>query len=452
MKSLLKFDLKWILFLLIISVSWVNFNNKKWVSKKVIDIDVISYNAYLPAFFYEKDLTLSFLNDSTKPNRDNLYYPIRIGDDKIVIKMPMGMAISYLPFFTMAHYYCKTNNIPTDGFSEPYQFAIQFSSLFYAILGFIFLWKVLRKYFDQNISAFVLLCILFATNLFFYLTVAAGMSHAVGFAFISMFIYYTIKWHNTPNLKYSFLLGCIAGYLTLVRPINILVVIFFVLHEIKSFDDFKNRIIFFIKQFKYLLLIMIIGITVFSPQLFYWKHATGEYFFYSYTSEKFYFNNPHILKGLFSFRKGWLIYTPIMLFALIGIFVLAKKYKQLFFSILTVIIIYLYVAFSWWCWWYGGSFGQRALIDIYPFMALPLAALVNVIHNKRIKIIFYSISVILIALNLFQTVQAKFNVIHYDSMTYKSYVRYFFTTKTPTDAEPYLQHPDYEKAMRGEDE
>src|SRR6185436_10253555 len=115
----------------------------------------------------------------------------------------------------------------------------------------------------------------------------------------------------------------------------------------------------------------VLGILIFLPQLFYWKHQTGSWFFNSYLNEHFYFNNPHVFYGLFSFRKGWLVYTPIMFFALAGLYTLFKTMKEFFYPVLILFLLYIYVAFSWWCWWYGGSYGQRALIDIYPFLAVP---------------------------------------------------------------------------------
>jgi hypothetical protein len=48
--------------------------------------------------------------------------------------------------------------------------------------------------------------------------------------------------------------------------------------------------------------------------------------------------------------------------------------------------------------------------------------------------------------------QAKYNIIHYDSMTKESYLKVFFTTSKTADRENYLSHPNYEKAKRGEDE
>jgi hypothetical protein len=48
--------------------------------------------------------------------------------------------------------------------------------------------------------------------------------------------------------------------------------------------------------------------------------------------------------------------------------------------------------------------------------------------------------------------QSKYNILHYDSMTWENYREIFFTATTKPDREKHLKHPDYEKALRGEEE
>ncbi|MBL7931235.1 MAG: glycosyltransferase family 39 protein [Bacteroidia bacterium] len=456
MLSLLgKINIKWTIAVTIVAVTWVNLNLERWKSRDVIIQDVVHYNSYLPAFFYEHDLTLSFLSDTiNKHIESKLYAPKFTPDNKPVIKMSMGMSVTYLPFFTLAHIYSKLFNYPADGFSEPYHIAILFSSLFYYVIGLIFLWKILRMHFSERLSCLSLFCLTFGTNVLYYLTVTAGMTHIVDFTLIAAFTFYTIKWQENPSLKYAFFIGLIGGLLTLIRPINILIFIFFLLFGVNSGKDFRVKIkLYFSKKF-HLATIVIIVTVVFSPQMLYWKYITGRFFFNSYVGEHFYFDNPHIAEALFGFRKGWLVYTPIMIFSLTGFFFLRENLKRFLIPLVVFSLVYLYVAFSWWCWWYGGSFGQRALIDIYPLLAITFTALLAKIQEQKVAMrkLAYFLITSLILLNLFQTVQARYNIIHYDSMTPQNYFRVFFTITEKPDHEKYLKHPDYEKALRGEDE
>lgn len=198
----------------------------------------------------------------------------------------------------------------------------------------------------------------------------------------------------------------------------------------------------------------VIALLLVLPQLLYWKFISGQYFFNSYVGEHFFFKNAHVFYGLFSFRKGWLIYSPVMLVAIFGLFCLRKRLPAFFIGHLFFVLIYIYVVFSWWCWWYGGSFGQRALIDIYSVLAIPFAAFLHFVnreHAAKTKWLNLFLIVCLI-LNVWQTTQAKYNIIHYDSMTRANYFRVLFTITKQEERELYLQHPNYEKALKGEEE
>jgi len=443
------------LFILVaIVITWVNLNHERWISKTVIDHDVVNYYSYLPAVFIEHDLSLSFLNDCKHKHQGERYWPNKTPNGNYVIKMSMGMSLSYLPFFFMAHIYAKLFNYEPYGFSEPYQFAILISSLFYFIIGLYFLQKILSNYFNNNIILFSIFCLCFGTNIFWTLTLGAGISHPVNFMLMAIFLHYTIHWKIDSSYKTSLLLGILIGLLTLIRPINILASLFFIFFHFNKLYQFhfnKNSIRPLLKHF---IIIGFFALLVFSPQLIYWKYISNQFLFNSYVGEHFYFNNPHIIEGLFSFRKGWLVYTPMMLFSLIGLFFLKDKLKAFTIPIILFLVIYIYVCFSWWCWWYGGSFGQRALIDVYPFLAIPFAAFLQKLSHasKILRKSLYFIIFFFIFLNLLQTAQAKYNILHYDSMTRANYFEVFFTMTKKPDREKYLLHPNYEKALRGEDE
>ena len=454
-KNIKQLNTHWIIVITLISITWVNFNITRWQKGNIITFDVISYYSYLPAVFYEHDLSLSFLDDTlNKKNEDRYYWPNKDAHGNKIIKVSMGMAITYLPFFGAAHIYCKLVDLETNGFTDPYHFAIQFSSLFYFLIGLIFLLRILKLYYKNEVIFITSLSIVFGTNIIYYLTNGAGMAHPVDFALIAAFIYYTIKWHHTQTFKLSIIIGFLIGFITLVRPINIVVFIIFLLYNVNSLNDLIEKIKFLLKEYKHILIISICGILLFIPQLIYWKWVSGNFFINSYVGEKFYFNNPHIIDGLFSFRKGWLIYSPIMIFSLIGFYYLRKGNKSFFTSFLIFIVLYFYLVFSWWCWWYGGSFGQRALIDIYPMLALPFAAFISHIKsNKGLKKNLVYISIfLLILLSIFQTMQAKWNTIHFDSMTKEAYFDAFFRLTKNPEREKFLKHPDYDEARQGNDE
>ena len=437
--------------LITLAVMWININHERWPSKNVIVHDVINYYAYLPAVFIEHDLSLSFLK--SQPNLEKYYHylPKEAPNGAYVIKTSMGMAILYLPFFLCAHLFANIANYPCDGFSEPYHYAILLSSLFYFLIGIYFLYRLMLRYFEHALVITVLFCITFATNVFYYLTIAGGLSHIPGFALFAAFLYLVVRWHEEKKLYQACLLGLICGLSVIVRPINGLMCLLFFLYGINQRSDVKSKWLLYRKYFSSLIAAALCFLIMVLPQMIYWYNNTGSFIFNSYVGEHFYFTNPHIFYGLLSFRKGWFIYTPLMLLALYGLLALKNPLPAWRVAFLFFMPLYLYVVFSWWCWWYGGSFGQRALIDIYPIMALSLAAAIFQ-FAKNFKRVTYSFLAFCLILNIWQTTQAKYNIIHYDSMTRTSYFKVLFTITKQEDREKYMQHPDYNKALRGEEE
>ena len=148
---------------------------------------------------------------------------------------------------------------------------------------------------------------------------------------------------------------------------------------------------------------------------------------YSYGSETFDFLNPQIFNLLFSFRKGWLIYTPVLILIAPGIIFYFKQFGR--FSGITLLLllsIFIYVTASWWCWWYGGSFGSRPFVDLLPFCAILLASLYKVAASiawKRLAISF--IVGVCVFLNLFQTWQFVNSILPFDEMDQLKYSKIF---------------------------
>jgi len=287
-------------------------SKKHWNSEnRVIAWDVISYYAYLPATFIYNDLTLEFMDDY-KGEHKFTFWPEIAPNGKKVIKTGMGMSLLYLPFFIVGHAFALITDFDSGGYSAPYKFVLQLSNLFYLIIGLFFLRKVLLRYFSEEVSALSILIIFFATNLHYYSTHEATMSHAYNFSLIAIFNWLTIIWYENSSTKNTILIGLLSGLIVLVRPTNILVLLVFVFWNVKSVVDFKNRFILFYSKFAKFLLMAFFSFLVWLPQLLYWKMQTGSFFYFSYGDEQFFFNNPQIINGLFSYRKGWLLYAPVM--------------------------------------------------------------------------------------------------------------------------------------------
>lgn len=430
----------------------IDMGFKNWEKQqRVIEWDIHSYYAYLPAGWIYKDIHLT-KSDYRFDEHYWLFWPNQTKEGKNVIKTTMGMAILYAPFFVVAHTITNLSDYPENGISEPYKFLLLMSTLFYLFVGLDFLKKILEHYkFSDFHTSVTILLIGLGTNLTAYASQSAPMSHVYSFCLFAAFIYYTIKWHEFQTLKNTLIIGFLIGLISLIRPSNIIIMLFFVLYNITSLYDFKERILLFKKTFPLLLLMLFAFFIVWVPQLIYWKISSGSYFYYSYPDERFFFNDPKIMKGLFGFRKGWLIYTPMMAFALAGVFALKGTLKKIRLPIVLFFIVNIYITFSWWCWWYGGSFGQRGLIESYALLAIPFASFVKYVSEKRwyYNAVFYCTAVFFVWLNLFQTLQFENMSLHYDGMTRVLYFKQFGKLDKIDDFASYVSSLDYEEAKKG---
>jgi hypothetical protein len=394
--------------LLVIAVIliWSFFNIKIWTKsdgrRQVISNDITNYYCYLPAAFIHKDLTFRFVEkDWERYTGESMYWPVPVeGSDKYVIKMSMGLSYMYAPFFGIAHAYASvSNDYEADGFSTPYEVRLVVSSICWIILGFVFLRLVLLKHFSEVIASLVMLIILLGTNFYYYGTTEPAMSHAYSFALIAIFLYYSIQWLDVQKVKYVLFVGLLGGAITLIRPTNILIFLFPFLYGVVSIQSFKERLQLLKVNWKHILIIFVSAFIVFLPQLLFWKYNSGYWVYYSYTDEHFFFGNSHVFYGVLSYRKGWLVYTPVMIFAIIGLLMSIKEKLPFTWSIIIFLPLFLYVVFSWWCWWYGGGFGSRPMIDVYALMALPLGAFLQWLG--KLKWYWSSFPIVLILLCVF---------------------------------------------------
>ncbi|MFK5970582.1 MAG: hypothetical protein QM487_10740 [Candidatus Marithrix sp.] len=442
----------WALLFTLFVVIYINFSYSHWNNqKRVIIHDIFSYYAYLPATFIYGDISLQSI-ENKKEKLGGGFYGKRSPTGNTVIITSCGMSSLYLPFFLVAHTSAQKLGYKADGYSTPYKFALVMSSIFYLIIGSIFLRKFLLKYFSSLVVAITLVTIILTTNLLWYVTVESPMSHIYSFSLISIFLYITDKWLQTSALKYSIIIGLLAGIISLIRPTNIIVVVLLVLWKVSTWDDLSKRILFFISKWYQIVLILVLFFIVWSPQFLYWKYVAGSYFFYSYPeSQGFYFLNPQFYNTLFSWRKGLFIYTPVMFFAIAGIGLLYKSNKGLFWPVSVYFLISWYIISSWWDWWYGGSFGLRAFIDSYGIYSIGLATFITWVLkvSRQKKIIFITLFVLSAMLSMWHYLRYKGGSIHWVAMTKEAYFDSFWQVHPTVKYYEKLRKPDYKLARKG---
>lgn len=247
-------------------------------------------------------------------------------------------------------------------------------------------------------------------------------------------------------------MGLVYGLIVLIRPSNAIVIVIPLLYGVTDVKSLGSKIRLIVKNYKKGIIIFLFTLLMISPQILFWKMNTGNFFLWTYGNEKFYFTNPHIIEGIFSYRNGWLIYTPIMIFSLAGVFILKKYSSELFWPVIVFSCINIYIVFSWWCWWYSG-FGNRAMVDSYAVWAIPMGAFYNQVFKSKIFSVFILLITLLLGyVNFYQTKQFTLLYVHYSCTSRASYWAAFMKKHPPADYWDLLKPPDHEAAVKGFDE
>lgn len=354
-------------------------------TEAAISCDVSGYYWYLPSVFIYHDLKHQAFKDSVleryKPSNTDFQQGLKTDNGNYVMKYSSGMALMYSPFFFTAHLLAGPLGYEKNGFTAPYQLAIQLGGLLIAILGLWYLRKLLLLFYTDKVVAVTLLVLVTASNYIELATIDSGMSHSWLFTIYVFLLLNTYYFYRSPHLKYAIRIGVLIGLATLTRPTEIISCLIPLLWGADSFrlSAIKKKLAFLAENFKMILVTVVCAGLVISLQLMYWKYASGHWIVYSYGDQGFSFTDPHFRAYTFSYRSGWLIYTPVMAFAFVGIIPFLLKQRNRI-MIITFFLLNYYIICSWDIWHYGG----RAMVQSYPILLFPLAALIDVIMSRKL--------------------------------------------------------------------
>ena len=323
--------------------------------------DAEGYYQYLPNFF---------IND----NILHQPYGAQLENGCRLDKYTCGVALLEAPFFFLAHTVTIINHHKSKGFDNIYGYFVVIAACVYMYIALFVLFRIITRRFGEFIALISVVSIYLGTNLFYYTINEAGLSHTYSFFCFVMFIYFVGKYYEQKNLKNIIGLSIFLAIATLIRPTNILLLLLFLFYEIYTIQDFKQCVVFHLKHYYNFIIILIVGLIVFSPQIAYWYALTGKFIFYSYQNETFSnWNSPKIIEVLVGHKSGWLLYSPIMVFSLIGL-VIAIKNKMLSApAIFIIFIVILYVCASWWAYTFGCAFGYRSFSEYSAILIFPMA-------------------------------------------------------------------------------
>ena len=265
----------------------VLFNVRRWNDRDLLRWDSDCYYLYLPAVIIHHDpFTLRWLEDippGRMPEGYRFGYGLHPGKDADhrCNKCTLGVALSELPFFLVAHAWMRSTD-PThaDGYAPLYQLSVGVASAVWATLGLLVLARFLRRRCSDAASAATVLALGLGTNLFFYASYAGGMAHPWLFFLTALLLERTDRWHTHQHPRHALQIGLVIGLAVLTRPtLALLALVPLTWHAAAP------RLL--LRHARSWALAAAVGALCLLPQLLYWKAATGHWLHYSYGDEGF---------------------------------------------------------------------------------------------------------------------------------------------------------------------
>ena len=380
--------------------------------------DGYGYFAYLPRIYEKGDLEF---DQEWMQRRQDQYcngayaYQLQKQDLKGEINIyHMGLSFVMLPSYAISDVAARIGGYPTDGFSTPYHVGYQLNALLFIFLGLLYLRKLLSFFANETATIITLIFIALGANTYFIFNYQYDLPHLYLFVINAASLYHLMRYIKEKRMRSFWFSALLFGLAVCIRPTQLIFGIIPFILLLKEFGKTKE----FVRH------MLILGGAVLIcnlPQLIYWKLVGGEWVILNLHTEDIVLSDPNLYEFLFSYRKGWLLYSPLFLLLPIGFWLMYKQNRTLFWAVASFSVLYIYVMSAWECWWYASSFGQRVMVDIYPILAIPLLFLVKSLRTRIVQIGIGTIAVLCLALNQFQSEQMRLGILDGSRMTKEHY-------------------------------
>ena len=324
---------------------------------------------------YDRSITaMQQERPEVKDPREDVFGIRKTDIGKYSIKYTLGVAVLETPFFLIAHGIAWLSpEFAASGWTTPYQLAIGLATWLYVMLGLVLLLSVLRNWFTPLVSFAVIFTLALATNILYHVS-CITLAHGYLFFAHSLLLWLTLRFHRKPSGKGVLLIGMCVGLIALLRVPEVMVAVVPLLWGVSDKHTLRARWTLLTSQPKLLVWSVVGFLLVFGIQLVYWKYVSGHWIYNSYGDEGFDFRHPHIIKGWFGYANGWLLYTPVMGLAVLGILLLHRYCRVALMPVVLFTAMHVYLHYSYYAYTFFPGLGSRPMIDAYPLLALPLAS------------------------------------------------------------------------------
>ncbi len=303
----------------------------------------------------------------------------------------VGPAILWTPFLLLAHAGVLLSralgaSVAADGFSAPYRIAMALATAIYGFLGLLLSFRLARHYVEECWALLATLGIWWASSLPVYMYFNPSWSHAHSAFAVALFLWY---WHETRpsrSLAQWLALALIAGLMLNVYYPNAMVLVVLVVEALRQYGNafrrdsgqsaFANPSAgdLLLRHFVFTALVVVCLLPTFLTRHIIYGNALES----GYVPLKdWHWLSPALLNVLFSSNHGLLAWTPVLFFAIIGLFLFWRREPRAG-APLAAAFLAFYVFICAYPDWAGiSSYGNRFFISLTTLFILGLAVFLD---------------------------------------------------------------------------
>ncbi|MCC7502167.1 MAG: hypothetical protein IT229_06540 [Flavobacteriales bacterium] len=332
--------------------------------------DRAGYFIYLPATFqigFDATLYPQQLDSLTGLG-------FRMVGSQVRTKYTCGVAIAQAPIYVGVHLFNKFMKVPSEPFGDLDRLVVDVAAPIALSLGMFFLFSLLSSAYGVAFTLRSLIGLYTTTGLFYYTVGDPGMSHVYSFMLFSLLLLLLKRTSGGRHSRWRLIgIGLTVGWILLIRPTNLVFICvapFILPGEGISLRSRWGSLI----SFPSFLTIVTCAILVWTPQLFYWNEAFGEWFIWSYAGEGFSnWSSPSLGHFWFSTNNGAFTYAPVLFLILWGLTLQWRSGQRLAAGVsISTFLLISYFGASWWVWHFGCGFGSRTLVEYSAMFCLPM--------------------------------------------------------------------------------
>ncbi|HZH85461.1 MAG TPA: glycosyltransferase family 39 protein [Phototrophicaceae bacterium] len=299
----------------------------------------------------------------------------------------IGPALIWIPFLVAAHAAVLTANhlgahIAADGYSWPYLDTMAVVTAFCGFASLFISFRLARKYFPERWAFLAVLGIWLASSLPVYMYFNPSWSHAQSAFIVALFIWYWDRTRANRTTEQWCILGFIGGLMMdMYYPNAVFLLVLVVEIGIKMAKMIRSRGVSkpgSESEITGCLLFSLALITAFLPTLITRWIVFGSPFNLGYSETSIWtLKSPLLGRVLFSADHGLFSWTPVLLLASAGLFLLWRKDKVLCAALALAAIAFYFMIATYPVWDGISSYGNRFFVSLTPLFIIGLAALLT---------------------------------------------------------------------------